>query len=135
MEKGCNYVSTGRKVGMSTLPSQTAPANGGQPRSVLWLQHGQHVAPPKRWPLGRSCLRLCFAPALLDQGKAPSWHLGGSAEQEQILEVSMNVCQAPALHPGVGLTQPGHPSTMAQLCPTCVTAARVLPAPINEAAF
>ena len=118
-------------------PLEATPPNRGQPWSVFRLQRGQHTASPGLCPLGRSCLRLRFAPALWDQGKA---HSGTQAVQlprrtEQILEGSMSVCCAPALQPEVGLTKPGHPSTTAQLCPTCVTAARVLPAPINEEAF
>lgn len=53
-------------IAPSKLPYQT----GGQPRSVFWLQRGHHMASPGLCPLGRSCPRSCFAPALLNQGKS-----------------------------------------------------------------
>lgn len=119
-------------------PLEVPPANGDQPRSVLQLQHGQDVARPRLCPLGRSSLKVVFHPSSFGARQSSThgtWAVQLTRCTEQILKVSTNVCWVPALQPGVGLTKPGHPSTTAQLRPTCVTTTCMLPAPINEASF
>lgn len=131
------YVATVRRVGISTgpqLPSQIASANRGQPRSVLRLRHGQHVAPPRLCPLGRSCLRPCLTPALSEQGRAPLVALGRfsspGANTGGLHEHLLGACSAARRgmdHTGTPLH---HSTALSCLCHSCPCAA-----PINERAF